>query len=83
MSSKNPNKKVGRSIEEVLVRRKFDSSNPITWPDGHPSGKTVKISQSLPDLNPRDLSQPGTADRTNTSSSHIKIVREIAPPTSK
>jgi hypothetical protein len=70
-------KKVGRSIEEVLVRRKFDSTNPVTWPDGHPSGKTAKISQSLPDLK-GELTAPGTAESREQPRPHIQIVRDIS-----
>jgi hypothetical protein len=77
MSAIIANKKVGRSIEEVLVRRKFDSSNPVTWPDGHPNGKTAKMTQSLPDLKP-ELHPPGTADNRTNTASHVKIVREIS-----
>ena len=29
------NKKIGRSIEETILRRQFDSLNPTTWPDGN------------------------------------------------
>jgi hypothetical protein len=69
-------RKVGRSIEEVLVRRKFDSTNPVTWPDGHPSGKTAKISQSLPDLK-GEFTAPGTAESREPPRPHIQIVRDI------
>jgi hypothetical protein len=80
MSAIIANKKIGRSIEEVLVRRKFDSSNPETWPDGHPNGKTAKMTQSLPDLKP-ELQPPGTADNQTNTASHVKIVREISTAT--
>jgi len=42
MNHKNQNKmktkftkKIGRSIEETILRRQFDSLNPTTWPDGN------------------------------------------------
>ena len=60
-----------------MVRRKFDSTNPITWPDGHPNGKTAKVSQSLPELR-KDQQTPGTADSNSTTRSHVKIIREIS-----
>ena len=81
------NKKIGRSIEEIIVRRKFDSSNPVTWPDGHPSGKSSKVSQSMSNLNIRDsISENGssTAPSTamNTARPHVRIVNE-APSTAQ
>lgn len=47
--SRKPKKRisVGRSIEEVMVLRKFDSSNPTTWPD--PLKGSVKP-QALPNI---------------------------------
>lgn len=38
---------VGRSVEEVILRRKFDSTNPTTWPD--PLKTSVK-SNALPNI---------------------------------
>ena len=45
-------RRVGRSIEEIMVRRKFDSTDPDTWPD--PLQKltknSMKHSNTLPNL---------------------------------
>lgn len=46
----NPSKRVGRSIEEVLVRRQFDGSDPITWPDGTTFNQFPRSQNSLPNL---------------------------------
>ena len=66
-------KKVGRSIEEIIVRRKFDSTNPVTWPDGNPNGKIGSVSQSLPNLNPKE--KKANAE-TATERRHVQIIDE-------
>eukprot|EP00598_Pedospumella_elongata_P013196 CAMPEP_0185003282 /NCGR_PEP_ID=MMETSP1098-20130426/76092_1 /TAXON_ID=89044 /ORGANISM="Spumella elongata, Strain CCAP 955/1" /LENGTH=54 /DNA_ID=CAMNT_0027530923 /DNA_START=100 /DNA_END=261 /DNA_ORIENTATION=+ len=49
MSAAN-GKKIGRSIEEVLVRRKFDNNGPVTLPPENSTFKATKMSQSVPSL---------------------------------
>jgi hypothetical protein len=41
-------RKVGKSIEQIIVERKFDSSNPTTWPV--PVNNGLIVNNSLPDL---------------------------------
>ena len=47
MSKKIP-KRPGRSIEEILVRRKLDGTDPSSWPD--PNKRTAIFSRSLPKI---------------------------------
>jgi len=53
MNHKNQNKmktkftkKIGRSIEETILRRQFDSLNPTTWPDGNQKIQSIVGSSS-------------------------------------
>jgi hypothetical protein len=40
----------GKSVEEVIVRRKFDSTDPGTWPDPLKNISHSKFAQTLPNL---------------------------------
>ena len=40
----------GKSIEEVIVRRKFDSTDPGTWPDPLKKVSSSKFAATLPNL---------------------------------
>jgi len=73
MSGIIANKKVGRSIEEVIVRRKFEQNTPVILPPDNHVLKTTKMSQSVPVLKPlHDFTTQNTSDRP-----HVQIVRDI------
>ena len=73
--SHNTSKKVGRSIEEIIVRRKFENSSPITLPEE--KLRITKMSQSVPSLRPLD--EPSTKNERP----HVQIVRDIATADTK
>lgn len=54
---KNYHRRVGRSIEEILVHRKLDGTDPSSWPDPA-KPRDIRLSNSLPAL-PRDNSNEG------------------------
>lgn len=43
--------KVGRSIEEIIVKRRLDISNPLSWPPGQPPMNALKILASTRHFN--------------------------------
>jgi len=66
-------KKIGRSIEEVLVRRKFDNNGPVTLPPENSTFKATKMSQSVPSLRYADEH----AVQNSNERPHVTIVRDI------
>lgn len=82
MSGANANRKVGRSIEEVMVRRKFDAANntPVSLPDIGANAKYTKMSQSVPNFRPQEEA-PNTAEsdyQYGGSKPKVKILVEPA-----
>jgi hypothetical protein len=43
--------KVGRSIEEVIVKRRLDINNPLSWPPGQPPISSIKTLASTRHFN--------------------------------
>jgi hypothetical protein len=43
--------KVGRSIEEIIVKRRLDINNPLSWPPGQPPTSALKTLASTRHFN--------------------------------
>jgi hypothetical protein len=52
-------RKPGQSIEEVMVKRRFEINNPVPLPDAKHMSKGTKLSQSLPHLPGSSNNQDG------------------------
>lgn len=58
-------RRVGKSIEEIMVRRKFDSTDPVTWPDPLQKMTRGKNSTTLPNLEMALTTTSGASSQAN------------------